>query len=209
MKKSLSFTLLGTALAAATPDARALDWRGYYLDLDAGGVMQQELKIKSDVTSTSGKMKFGTGFRGDIGFGGRFSDSFQAGILTGVLWNSIDKIQSDSVSGSSLMQVPVMANVTYRLPLEGKWIPYVSGAAGGVMSVIDVKSSLATMRSSDFVFAYQAEVGVKYVASKSIEWGLSYRFLSTLDHDWSDAGVTLKTDGSISHSLVAIFTWKF
>ncbi len=209
MKKSIPLTMLGTALAAATPNALALEWRGFYWGADAGAVIQQELTINSEVTSSPGKMTFSPGVRADVAFGGRFSESWEVGLTGGILWNSIKKIEEDSPNSSTLLQIPLLANVTYRLPLKGRWIPFVSGGAGGVMSQIDLKSPLGQLNGSDFTFAYQAAVGVKYVLNPKVELGLSYQLLGTGDHDWTGNGVTLKTGGSLSHSIVASFTWKF
>jgi opacity protein-like surface antigen len=209
MKKSIPLTLLGATLAANPASALDLGWRGYYLEADAGAVIQQDLTITSDVTSSSSKMTFSPGMRANVAFGGRFSDSFEVGIASGILWNSIDKIQQDSPNSSTLLQVPLLATVTYRLPLKGRWIPFVSGGVGGVMSQIDLKSSLANVNASDFTFAYQAGAGVRYRLGEKWELGLSYQMLATGDHDWSGGGVSLQTDGSMSHAFVLGATWKF
>lgn len=208
MKRSLSITALGTALAASMSNARALEWNGFYLNGDIGAVTQQELSVKSEVTSAPGKMTFTPGVRANLEFGGRISEHFDIGIASGILWNSIDKLEDDSLSSSTLMQVPVFANFTYRLPLK-RWVPYAGMGVGGVMSLLDLKTPIGKLNGSEFTFGYQAFAGVRYSLNKRAELGIAYQFLTTSDHDWSDGGITLKTDGSISHSIVASFSWKF
>jgi len=171
--------------------------------------MPQELSIDSEVTSSPGKMSFSPGVRGDLEFGGRFFRSLDVGLQAGMLWNSIDKIQEDSASSSTFLQVPVLANFTYRHPIKEKWIPYLGAGAGGVLTMIDLQSPLGQMNASDFTFAYQLSAGLKYAFSKKAEIGLGYQYLMTGDHDWSDGGITLKTDGTVNHSFVLSFSWKF
>jgi opacity protein-like surface antigen len=207
MKRSLSISILGTALATL-PSAGALEWDGFYLNGDVGAVMQQKLSVKSEVTSAPGKMTFSPGVRANLEFGGRISEHFDIGLASGILWNSIDKLEDDSLSSSTLMQVPLFANFTYRLPLK-RWVPYAGVGVGGVMTMLDLKTPIGKLNGSDFTFGYQAFVGVRYSLSEKAELGLGYQFLTTSEHDWSDGGVTLKTDGSISHSLVASFSWRF
>lgn len=208
-KKSHLWPTLGACLAAALPQAQALELRGFYVDVDAGGVFQQDLSISSDVTPSAGKVSFNPGFRGNLSLGYAISDSLDVGIQTGILWNSIDQVQGDSLSGSTFYQVPLLTSANYRFPLKGGWTPFVGAGVGGVMSFIDLHTPLGDLSSSDLTFAYQVAAGCKYAVNENCEFGISYQFLGSLEHEWSDGGISLTTDGSLSHSFLASFTWKF
>ena len=69
--------------------------------------------------------------------------------------------------------------------------------------------SRTDFNSTDYTFAYQAELGFKYSLSKYIDLGLAYKFVGTTDHSWTDNNTNLKTDGTMTHAIIATVTWRF
>ncbi len=196
-------------MLAGVSTLSAETWNGFYLNGNVGMAMSQELSIDSEVTSSAGRLSFSSGVRGDLEFGGRWFNHLDVGIQAGILWNSVDKIQDDSASGSTLFQVPVLLNFTYRHPIKEKWIPYVGAGVGGVYTMLDLQSPVGDMNASDFTLGYQLSAGLRYAFTEKMELGVGYQYLASGDHDWSDSGISLKTDASVNHCFVLSFSWKF
>ena len=70
-------------------------------------------------------------------------------------------------------------------------------------------SSNSSYSSTDFTFAYQATAGLKYAINETMEVGIAYKFIGTTDHSWSANNVNFDTDGTMTHAILANFTWKF
>jgi opacity protein-like surface antigen len=192
MKNSVSLTVIGTTLLAATANLQALELRDCYLTIDAGPELMQDTQIKSDVSNAG------------------VSHSFNVELEAGVLWNPVDTIAGDSPSAnSSLVQIPVMGNVIYKIPFKGNSTPYIGAGVGGVVGFLDLHTPLGTVNNADFTLGYQAMAGWKFHVSEKVDFGLSYKFLGTLNHDWSEQGITFKTGGAYSHSFLVNLTWRF
>jgi opacity protein-like surface antigen len=52
-------------------------------------------------------------------------------------------------------------------------------------------------------------VGISYTVVSHLELGVVYKFTGTTDHDWTDSGVSLKTDGTMTQSIMATVTYRF
>ena len=230
MKKTLLFTTAGSAmLLAFQADAQTSQVNQnnqnnlmrtpapskMYVTADAGAAWQQNINIKGN-----GQLDFNTGFRGDIIFGYNFCNKFSAELETGVIDNSINSIAGNSLSSfgasADIYEIPILVNAIYRLPLKGGWTPYVGVGVGGAATYLTSQNvplfgfgSHTSYSSTDFTFAYQAAAGLKYAVSENIELGIAYKFIGTTDHNWSDNSVNFKTDGTLTHAVLASFTWKF
>jgi len=194
-------------IAATNTNAQGDNW---YLSADSG------LAIQQDVTDTGGKVKFDDGVRGGLAVGYNFCDSLAVEFETGVIWNSINSINGDSLSSFSgahadIYEIPMLVNVIYKIPTHVGLTPYFGVGAGGAATLL--KSSNMPLpfpnNTTDFTFAFQGTAGLKYALGKNMELGVAYKFLGTTDHSWSENGVTFKTDGTMTHSIVATFTWSF
>jgi OOP family OmpA-OmpF porin len=221
MKKSLLFAIAGTGslwaaqAGAQTSQPYALaagaETSKMYVTVDAGAAWQQNLNAKGN-----GEISFDTGFRSDVALGYNFCKDFSAELETGVIDNSINSIAGRPLSSygasADVYEIPMLVNAIYRVPLKGAWTPYVGAGVGGVATCLDAKNVPLlnpSYSSTDFTFAYQATAGLKYAVSKNIELGIAYKFIGTTDHNWSDDNVNVKTDGSVTHAVLASFTWKF
>src|SRR5262245_32925503 len=101
MRTCVCLTTVGVTLAAAAPAAKALELREFYVDVNAGAAIEQQLHVNSESSSNGGEMKFDPGFRGTAAFGCRLSDAFNVEVETGLVWNSVDTIFGDSTSKDS------------------------------------------------------------------------------------------------------------
>ncbi len=215
------FTTLGAACLLAPAAVQAGGTNDCaYLNFEAGASIMSDVNVKSATGGGSGKLDFDTGFRGGVSFGWRFCHSLSAELETGVAFNKISSINGNTLSDfgarADLYQVPLLANVVYQPHLKHGFRPYVGFGIGGVAGVFDSESvplsgsaSNPNFNNVDFTFAYQAQAGLKFVVSKSMDFGVAYKYLGTLEHSWSDQGVTLKTDGTMTHAVVASLTWRF
>lgn len=173
------------------------------------------------------KVSWNAGFRMDLAVGYSLTDNLAIELESGLLYNTADKIrirwslppgvvidgeaiESGSVKvkakdlwGDDLImwQIPVLANVVYKFPLESKFKPYVGAGLGGVYTLLDTPDD----NESDFTFAYQVMAGGVFELSEKTEVGVGYKLLGSTEHKFGG----VKTDATLSHSIVASFTFKF
>lgn len=219
MKSPRKIAAVGTTLwMAATAHSQAQSADKLYLNVNAGPAITQDASIQNSPFGNTGNIRFDTGLRADLGLGYEVTPSFAAELETGVIWNGVHSIQNNNLSSlnasADLYQIPVLADVIYK-PLHGSFQPYVGAGFGGVAGLFDSSNVPlfappgSSYSATDWTFAYQFEAGFKYAVSEKIELGLAYKFLATSNHDWTDSGVTLKTDGTMTHAILATFTWRF
>ena len=224
MKKSSHRTIATAALLAGVVSARAqMDSRNqspfyasgpFYVNVDAGGNILQNMSVKNAASGFS----FDPGTRADVSIGYQIADPLAIELETGILWNSLS---SDSGPGfpfddrTSLYQVPLLANLIYRVPISGGLSAYFGGGAGGVASTLQLREHPAPGvyfhdTDTDFTFAYQGLAGLKYAFNPAMEVGVGYKFLGTLDHSWfEDSGLAIRTGAAYSDAILASFTFRF
>jgi opacity protein-like surface antigen len=210
-------TLAGMTLMLAATSGRAQSTNNMYLDVRAGVALPQNTTIQDSPYGNNGTVSFDAGLHVGLNLGYNLSQSFAAELETGVRWNPVKDINGNSVSTlggtADLYQIPLLANLVYR-PLHGAFVPYIGAGAGGVISIFDSSNlplfgPATSYNSTDFVFAYQATVGFKYAVSEKIDLGLAYEFLGTTGQRWTDHAVPFDTDGVLTHSIMATFSWRF
>lgn len=185
--------------AANEPDS-------FYIKVDAGASFQQDLAL--NLGGPSVDASFNPGVRTAINLGYNVSKSFAVEFETGSIWNSFDKIGGVSVPSEvdlNLYQFPVLAKGILKLPLENGLTPYIGGGAGGILGRLDESEGGFDDSDTDFVFAYQAEAGLKYAINENIEVGIGYKFTGTTGYHFFD----VRTDDSFNHSVLASFVWNF
>ena len=205
---------LGAAAQAGEPTSKT------YLGFDVGVALQQEVNARDNSGADAGKVKFDPGIRGDVVFGYNFCDSFAAELEVGVLANSISSISGNQLSdfgaSADLYQIPLLVNAVYRLPLKGPLTAYVGVGVGGAATILQGNNvplfnfnPNSSYSDVDYTFAYQAMAGLKYAINRNIDLGIAYKFIGTTDHQWTDNGVVFSSDGTMAHTILATFTWKF
>ncbi len=201
------YALHSTAYTSASPSAGGFPIGQLYLGADAGLALQQDVTIKD---SGGSKISFDPGTRVDVAVGYHFTDAWAAEFQTGVVYNSIDKIAGISLDSqglsASLYEIPLMANVTYTLPVRERFSAYLGAGVGGVVGLFHGESPGETTDHTDFTFGYQGIAGIKYALNERMHVGLVYKFLGTTDHD---LGSGEKSEGTRTHSVLVAFTLKF
>jgi opacity protein-like surface antigen len=192
----------------------------WYLDVDAGGSWTQDTWVKESPFGSGGHIRFDAGARGDVDLGYQLNPVLAAEVESGFNWNSVRSIQGNHPDGgadANFYEVPILANLVLK-PWHGPFQPYVGVGAGAAASVFDISgvtpfNNMALFGSdfndTDWTFAYQGKIGFKFAICHNVDFGLGYKFLGTTDHRWSDHGVTLKTDNTYTHAIVADLTFRF
>lgn len=203
-----------TLLLAATSGHAQPSAGNFFLGVDAGVAFQQEVTVHSGFDGLPGDLKFAPGWSldGDIGYS--VSQFFSVDIDCGVMRNKITTIGDQplaNIGSAHLAEIPMLLNGVFTYPL-GHFKPYVGGGLGGAMGIFgssNIPGSGPDFHDTDGTFAYQAEIGLKYSLGQNVELGLAYRFVGTSRHSWTDNGITLNTNGTMSHLIEATFTWQF
>lgn len=209
MKEKIPFLLAAGIIPLATT-AMGGDFSSHlYLSGDIGAAFEQAVRIKG-----ADLIDFHNGLRADVALGYQAKSWFAVESASGAIWNSGDKIGGvtiDSFGGSlDLYQIPIMGNVVFSTPTYWHGFkPYIGAGVGGAAAILDFQRPLGSIRDTDFTFGYQAFAGLNYKVCEHIDLGVGYKFLQTEDHTWAQNGVTLRTEGTGTHSVTASLTWKF
>ena len=222
MKKTHGLILAGTSLLLASASAHAAFADHLYMDVAAGPAFAQNPTIQSS-PYTGGELDLDTGLRADVTLGYKICKSFAVELDAGLIWNSVSSINGNSLStfsaSADIYQVPLMVNAIYQLPLKGHLKPYVGAGVGVAIGIFEstgvpglyfpVAGGSQNFNATDTVFAYQAEIGVKYLLGKHAEFGLAYKFFGTTGYSWNANNSPLKTDGIITHAVTVSFGVRF
>ena len=228
MNKARGLTVVGTSLflAAANSHAQPTNLTDkLYLDVSAGPAFQQNISIKDGTGfGDGGDVSFDTGLRAGVDVGYNFNQSFAVELDAGVIRNTINQIGIQPLSPvgatAELDEIPLLVNGLYHFPLPGAFKPYVGAGVGVVVGIFDGSNipgfyfsyppgSSTAYSDTDLTFAYQIEAGFKYSVGKHMDFGLAYKVVGTSDHSWTDNNITLKTGGTMTHAIMATFTWRF
>lgn len=220
MKHTHSLALVGTTLILGAARAQADFADHLYLDVAAGPAFAQNPTVQS-APYTGGEVDFNTGFRGDVVLGYNICRSWAVELNTGVVWNSVDSINGNTLSkysaSADLYQIPLMVNAIYKVPLKGPFKPYIGAGVGVIVGMFDSSGipglyfpgGSQDFNATDTVFAYQAEVGCEYHIGEHAQFDLAYKFLGTTGYTWNANNSPLKTDGVITHAVTVSFGWRF
>jgi len=209
MKNSYKMTPIGAALllAAANSDAN-----GLYVGVDGGGAFQQSISIRdnSGFNSNGGDVKFDTGWRAGGYVGYNFCKYFSTELDSGLIYNRINTVGNQQGTDAHLDETPILLNGIFSWPI-GKLRPYVGIGVGAAIETFDGSNitPVGTYRSTDVTFAYQGEAGLEYSLTRHIDLGVAYKFVGTTDQTWNDDSIALKTDGTMTHTILGTFTYRF
>jgi opacity protein-like surface antigen len=221
------FAVFGFSLLSSVLALQGAERPGPYAKIDIGGVVQQDLKIKTldGFSAPDSKFTFDPGVRFGLAGGYNFNESLAAELEIGMTFNEVDEIrllgtvlpriepepiffgpEDEGRRALGFYQVPIMANVIYTLPLSSRFRPFVGAGAGGIASIFSGEFD----HDSDFTFGYQGQAGFIFVLNEHMDVGVTYKFMSTPFEQryFFDFG-EIKTDPTYSHSIVAAFTFNF
>jgi opacity protein-like surface antigen len=203
-----AFVITNTNVQAQTAVVQAKNDEGFYVKADAGGAIQQTVKMNGlDVG-------FNPGFRGDLAVGYNFCPALAAELEGGYLWNSMDTIQGfhlPSTDEGDLFQYPLLAKAVLKIPYENGLTPYFGAGIGGIRSTLHLKEvPVVDGNASDYTFAFAAEAGLRYAVTENIEVSFGYKFLGTTGYDFDfGAAGSVNTKSVYNHSILAGFIWNF
>jgi opacity protein-like surface antigen len=211
---------IGAVLVLFVANAGASDWtQDLYINADVGSAFQQNTVIHESFGQTA-NATYNPGIRGDISLGYNISDLWTVELSTGVIWNTMDKV--NGVQLNSLNEtfdtylIPNLANVIFKVPTKSSWSPYLGVGVGAVVSVVSLHAGNymggnPDLSDSDFNFAYQAEAGLDYSLTKNISIGVNYKFLGMLGQNWylKSFDNHLSTDAIYTHAILVNLNWSF
>jgi len=218
--KIINYSVIGTTLVLFIANAGAADWtQNLYINADAGSAFRQSTIIHESFGYTE-HTTYNPGIRADVALGYNINDSWAVELSTGVIWNSMDKVNGVPLSSFNetfdTYIIPNLVNVIYKVPTKSSWTPYVGVGVGSVVSIVDINADNfhggnPDLSDSDFTFAYQAEAGLKYSLTKNVSIGIDYKFLGTLAQSWYMRSFAnhLETDATYTHAILVNFNWKF
>jgi opacity protein-like surface antigen len=225
MKRMLcrfSAVWFGCVICSLTP-AHA-QHSGPYVKVEIGPTITEDNEIKEFLGIPPGtKIEFDPGFRFAIGGGYNFSDVVAIGGETGISYNYIDHIDGPISEGDSVIgNVPIMANITFKLPNRTGLVPYVGAGAGVSFAFIDAdivnndpgNQFFLDGSDSDAVFAWQAYGGLKYHINDQMAVGVGYKYFQAESPHWRaedifGADEELRIGKIKTHAIVFSFTFKF
>jgi opacity protein-like surface antigen len=160
-----------------------------------------------------GIVKYDVGASGDAAFGWAFNRYVGIDFDTGYTWGRMDSVQNYNANGSTMGNVPFLANLTLSLPIpHTNIVPYIGGGVGGADSIFDahhfeepVSGNFADGSESDVVFAYQAFAGVRFMLDPNISLGIGYQFFATGNPTFSyppSPNLNMEFQGVRTHSIM-------
>jgi opacity protein-like surface antigen len=219
--------ILGCACVGfALTFAVAAQGQGPFVKVEAGPTITEDVTISEFLSLAPGnKIEFDPGFRFAFGGGYSFSDFIALGGETGVSFNEIDNIQgASSESESSIGNVPLMANVTFKIPTRSPLVPYAGAGAGVSFVWFDAQTiqvpnggggfDTVDGSDSDAVFAWQVFGGLKYEINPNMSLGIAYKYLHADAPEWNaedDFGteISFRTGHIETHAVTFVFSMKF
>jgi len=205
---------------------------GPYAKAEVGPTFTDNVELKEFVgIGVGGKIEFDPGMRFGVGGGYQFADWIAVGGETGFSFNYIENISGNfrGEGDSSIGQVPLLANVIFKIPTRIGLEPFAGAGAGlsfayfyaddivfdpdpgvgGDETIVDGSSD------SDAVFAWQVFAGLKYRLDQRMSIGISYKYLRAESADWEAEDVFTGLDSDISigdletHAITFIFSYRF
>lgn len=233
MKKMFDrFTAVCLAWAATSLlNARAGESRPY-LTLEAGPTFAEDVTLHDFVGVSSGnRVEFDPGFRFGVGGGYSFNDIVAIGGETGVSYNSFDRISGNffGEGDSGVGNMPLLANIVFKLPNKTGLVPFVGGGAGVSFTFFSADElvfdptpaagdeTIVDGSDSDAVFAWQLFGGLKFRLDERMSLGVAYKYLRTeapvweADEDTFPSGLSneIRLSGMATHSVAFVFSMKF
>jgi opacity protein-like surface antigen len=210
----LVLTLLGGAFVnIARGQDRDITY-GWY-ELGVGFVESASLVNFGTEPIANNQVEFNPGFRFGIGFGGELTDWLAAELQSGFHYNSIDTISGATSSSGNLYQVPIMANVIFKLPNKSRFVPRAGAGVGTYWEVLDASnltlgSTTLSGTENTWTFGYQAFAGVAYFFREDMSLGLNYHYGVADGPSWSTgSGGNVKFDRVANHSVAIALSYDF
>lgn len=195
---TLAFTLLPASGAFAQ----------WYVGGDGGVNVLTDSKI-SGQDNTSATIGSKTGYvlqmEGGYDFGGP-----KAELEVGYRNSGIKTLTDVNSAGGRTSSLSFMANAQYEFLPGEKWHPFIGAGIG--MAQVTARWSEAgsnIVDDSDWVFAYQAFVGVGYDLSKAWQLKAQYRYFATEDVELASSDNNKFSAENENHAFMVGVTYRF
>ena len=206
-KTIVGLVALGTLLAAP---ARGADGKSYF-GADVGLTLTSSTKVEASGggQSVDGTVKFKTGYRLGLTGGYMINDNFAVEVETGFSGTSVKSIDGESLDAGeevSIYQIPVLANVIWRIPTGMKLKPYVGLGAGMAVSYLHTQGTtiagVVTLTGTDatVVPALQALAGIRYDFTDRLGLVAGYKYFYSGSPDWNTL-TQIKVGALKSHQI--------
>lgn len=210
---SLLSLTIAASLFGLSPTVRADEENlagKFYFSASLGGSWIGSTTLTSaDSFLNSGRVRFTPGGRLDAGFGYHLTEWLAAELETGIAINFTDRVEDNGSSGDGLgfYQLPLLANVVFRLPTHSRFKPFIGAGVGGVLTQLDDSNLFYSHSDEDFGFAWQGFAGVRYELNSTVELGLVYKCLGTTERSFGSFSVRM--EGTDTQSLSVSVSVKF
>jgi len=197
---------------------------GPYFRVGVGPTIFQDSELKGFTiagtgSGSPGQVNYDVGVSGDAAFGWAFNRYVGLDFETGYTWGRMNSVQNYAANGSTMGNVPFLANLTLSLPIpHSNIIPYIGGGVGGADSIFDAHNftdanpadgamyqEYAWGSESDVVFAYQAFAGVRFMLDPNVSLGIGYQFFATGNPTFSyppSPNLNMEFQGVRTHSIM-------
>ncbi|MGH7939531.1 MAG: outer membrane protein [Limisphaerales bacterium] len=174
------------------------------------------------VNGPAGKVNYDVGVSLDGAFGWAFNKYLGVDFDTGYVWGRMNGAENYDANGSTMANVPFLANLTLSLPIpHSNIVPYIGGGAGGADSIFDAHhftypgtGDYVAGNESDVVFACQAFAGVRFMINPNVSIGIGYQFMATGNPSFTYSSYFLpplnaEFQGVRTHSILLTLQAKF
>lgn len=210
---SLCFGFFSVVLASTFSSAvSAAEKQGFYITADLGPAMTEDTSLREFPEAVGGgDVEFDTGVRFGFGGGYRACEWFSVGGETGYIFHGIEH------TDGFFSQVPILANIEFRLPNRSPIVPFVGGGPGVAISGIgfdhDTLDNGATIDgySSDVVFAWQVYGGLRVKLNEEMSIGAAYRYFDAEAPEWDieHSSQNVRFGRMKTHAVTAAFFMSF
>jgi opacity protein-like surface antigen len=186
--------VLGVSISFATP----------YISGNLVLVWVSDSDVKDDFGDEA-EISFDVGYGLSAAVGNAYENGGRAEVEFGYRTNDIDDISVSGYGSASIggdvSAMSLMANGFYDFAPNEKLSPFIGGGVGMayVEGDIDYLGS-----ANDYVFAYQASVGISIIVTQSTKFDVQYRFFGTDDPDFDGLEAEYTT-----HNLMIGFRQSF
>lgn len=205
--------LTATVMFGLRVDKVGADEKGPYLTMDVGYARSSDVTIEEYGSNNPMlDLKLDPAPRFSLGAGYRPCRWLGFGLETSVL--DTDWELSDNSETGSLLQVPIMFNVEFRLPNKTLFKPYAGVSAGGGYERIEFdRITDGDNADADWAFVWQAYGGMRFQVSEKFSLGVVYKYLQTGNTTWNAIDLGTSSDFRLgtmrSHSISATALFEF
>ena len=193
---------------------------GWGLRASAGVALQQQISARFAGGAGYSTYNFSPGFRVDGETFYNLTNGFYFGAEGGFIYNPISSFyrsdfpQGNFVAGSSnvgnaaFYQIPVLGNIRFQIPNQGRLRGYCTGGLGVVWEYLTSSTSLGTNSQHQWNYAFQLGAGFQYNLLPGLDFDTSFKtFITPNPLIFSDG--TSQVKASYNYALELGLAYRF